>query len=69
MKDKNKIIQLELFKKSNNLGSTKLTTITSEEMYRREINELQKNLYNAYDRITELREEIRKLKSSKTNKE
>jgi predicted RNase H-like nuclease (RuvC/YqgF family) len=69
MKDKNKIIQLELFKKSNNLGSTKLTTITSEEMYMREINELQKNLYNAYDRITELREEIRKLKSSKTNKE
>jgi|SaaInlV_120m_DNA_3_1039746.scaffolds.fasta_scaffold00270_12 hypothetical protein len=69
MKDKNKIIQLELIKKSNNLGSTKLTTITSEEMYRREINELQKNLYNAYDRITELREEIRKLKSSKTNKE
>jgi len=37
-------------------------------MFRLEINELQKNLYAAYDRITELNEEIRKLKSTK-NKE
>jgi hypothetical protein len=43
--------------------------ITTEEMFQLEINELQKNLYAAYDRITELKEEIRKLESTKTNKE
>ena len=67
MKDKDKIIQLEPFQKSN--GVLPMQKITTEEMFQLEINELQKNLYAAYDRITELKEEIRKLESAKTNKE
>lgn len=69
MTDKDKIIPLDLFKKSKNREVPLMHTITTEEMFRLEINELQKNLYAAYDRITELNEEIRKLKSTKTNKE
>jgi hypothetical protein len=69
MKDKDKIIQLQSFQKSNKLGTLPMQKITTEEMFRLEINELQKNLYAAYDRITELKEEIRKLESTKTNKE
>ena len=69
MKDKDKIIQLQSFQKSNKLGEVPMQKITTEEMFRLEINELQKNLYAAYDRITELKEEIRKLESTKTNKE
>ncbi len=68
MTDKDKIIPLDLFKKSKNHEVPLMQTITIEEMFRLEINELQKNLYAAYDRITELNEEIRKLKSTK-NKE
>jgi cell division protein FtsB len=67
MKDKDKIIQLAPFQKSN--GVLPMQIITTEEMFQLEINELQKNLYAAYDRITELKEEIRKLESTKTNKE
>lgn len=69
MTDKDKIIPLDLFKKSKNREVPLMQTITTEEMFRLEINELQKSLYAAYDRITELNEEIRKLKSTKTNKE
>jgi len=69
MTDKNKIIPLNIFKKSKDRDVSLMKTITTEEMFRLEINELQKNLYAAYDRITELNEEIRKLKSTKTNKE
>jgi hypothetical protein len=69
MKDKDKIIQLKPFQKSNKPGILPMQKITTEEMFRLEINELQKNLYAAYDRITELKEEIRKLESTKTNKE
>ncbi|MDA8882840.1 hypothetical protein N9I00_00370 [bacterium] len=68
MTDKDKIIPLDLFKKSKNREVPLMQTITTEQMFRLEINELQKNLYAAYDRITELNEEIRKLKSTK-NKE
>jgi len=69
MKDKDKIIQLKPFQKSNKPRILPMQKITTEEMFRLEINELQKNLYAAYDRITELKEEIRKLESTKTNKE
>jgi len=67
MDDHPKIIKLEPFQKSN--GVLSMQMITTVEMFQLEINELQKNLYAAYDRITELKEEIRKLESSKTNKE
>jgi hypothetical protein len=69
MKDDPKIIQLLGFKKSNNIGDKKFMPITTEEMYRVEINDLQKNLYSAYDRITQLKNEIYELKSTKINKE
>jgi len=67
MDDDPKIIKLEHFQKSN--GVLSMQMITTVEMFQLEINELQKNLYAAYDRITELKEEIRKLESTKTNKE
>lgn len=69
MEDDPKIIQLLGFKKRDNTGDNGFMPITTEEMYRLEINEIQKNLYSAYDRITQLNNEIHELKSTKMNKE
>jgi hypothetical protein len=56
------LIQLELFHNHSN-QITRCVTISKEEMYQKEITQLQEQLYHAYDRITELNEKLYQYKS------
>ncbi len=66
MEDDPKVIQLEKF---NKINITEHNTITHEELYKNEIAQLQKDLYNAYDRIRELNDELLRMRSRLKNKE
>ena len=63
MEDDPKIIQLEIF--NNNVEPA---IITRENIYKKEIAELQKNLYSAYDRIKYLNSELHRIRSQLNNK-
>jgi hypothetical protein len=63
MKDDPKIIQLEIL--NNNVEPA---IITRENIYKKEIAELQKNLYSAYDRIKDLNSELHRIRSRLNNK-
>ena len=63
MEDDPKIIQLEILNKNVGPG-----TVTREDIYKKEIAELQKNLYAAYDRIKELNSELHRIRSRLKNK-
>jgi hypothetical protein len=63
MEDDPKIIQLEIF--NNNVEPA---IITRENIYKKEIAELQKNLYSAYDRIKDLNSELHRIRSQLNNK-
>ena len=56
------LIQLELFHDLSN-QIARGASLTKEEMYQKEIIQLQEQLYQAYDRITELNEKLYQFKS------
>lgn len=63
MEDDPKIIQLGIL--NNNVEPA---VLTNEDIYKKEIAELQKNLYSAYDRIKELNSELHRIRSQLKNK-